>query len=393
MKTSKESKPGFSLITFSHTLIHIFPATLAPLLPLIRAEFGLSYTKVGIVTFVLSLCWAFSGIPAGVISGKIDRIKMFFFTFLVVGTFAILLSLVTTFLGVLTVLILLFLSVGFFHPPAYSFMTDRYTEKKGRTVGIFEVGGSTGILVAPLIAGVVGSWLGWRCVYTLWALPAFVTAFLFYQLFSNNELTDCRECNLNGKGGEKEVPQKKSLSHYPYLKTIYLTQGFFGFIAGGSISFLPLFLTDVHGFEVSSAGGILTLFLAGSAAGKMVGGRYSETLGAKKMAITGFLISCFFLLLIPFMPGFLLSIILFPAGVALSMILPGLFILVGETETSDLGLAYGIQLLAGAGLGAVSRLLCGIISDVLGIQYIFFFLAGVGFLATIFAYRYLEKAR
>jgi len=386
---NKGNNLGFPLITLSHTLIHIFPASLSPLFPLIREEFDLSYTKIGILSFVLSICWAFSGIPAGIASDKTDRTKLIVFMFLFVGIFSAALLPMHTFSGVLALLILLFLTIGIFHPPAYSFLSERYSKNRGRVIGIFEIGGSIGILVAPLVAGFVGSYLGWRYVYTLWALPAFAVAFLFYHLSLKNKITRKEKDKI--KINEKDPPGEKSLSHYPHFKVLFLTQGFFGFISGGSISFLPLFLTDIHKFEVSSAGGMLTLFLAGGAIGKLIGGKYSDVWDAKKVVELGFIITAFFLILVPTLSGSLLSIVFLPAGIAFFMILPAIFFLIGEVKTSDLGLAYGIQLLSGAGLGAISRLLCGVISDVVGIRYIFFLLAAVGFFATFFVYRYLER--
>lgn len=388
MRIKDDNKLRLGLITFSHALIHVFPASLAPLLPLMRVEFNLSYTAVGIVTFTLSLCWAFSGIPAGIVSDKTDRIKLILSMFLLTGIFSSAMILMSTLTGTLLILVLLFLSMGIFHPSAYSYLSDKYFKNKGKVFGIFEAGGSTGILIAPLVAGVVGSYLGWRYVYTLWAFPAFATAFLFYRFSLKNKLSDGGMEKSTKRKNNKEPSQKRELSHYySHLKTVSLAQGFFGFVGGGIVSFLPLFLTDVYKLSVSTAGGMLTLFLAGGLVGKMIGGRYSDIWGPRRIISIGFLITSFFLILVPLIPGFSLTLVLLPAGIAFFMILPALFVLTGKIKTTDLGLAYGIQLSSGAGFGAASKFLCGVISDVVGIQYIFFLLSAVAFFAAIFVIR------
>lgn len=66
------------------------------------------------------------------------------------------------------------------------------------------------------------------------------------------------------------------------------------------------------------------------------------------------------------------------------MALPALVFLTSELETTDLGLAYGIQLLIGNGSGALSQFLCGLVGDILGIEYIFFLLSAVAFSGGIF---------
>lgn len=159
MSSDKIDKSSFFLITFSHGLLHVFQGSLAPLLPLIRAEFGLSYTAGGILTLTLSLCCAFSGISAGVVADKTDKTKVILSTFLLIGIFSSIMILTSAFLSVLLSLIFLFVSIGLFHPPAYSYLTDKYSEGKGETFGVFETGGSVGILISPVVAGAVGSFL------------------------------------------------------------------------------------------------------------------------------------------------------------------------------------------------------------------------------------------
>jgi len=390
MEANNTNKLRFILLTFSHALTHVFPASLAPLLPLIRAEFDLSYTGVGILTFILSLFWAFSSVPAGVASDKTDRIKLILSMFLLVGIFSSTLILISTLPGVLLLLILLFLSTGIFHPSAYSYLSDSYSKVKGKVFGIFEAGGSAGVLIAPLVAGVAGSYFGWRYVYTLWAVPAFAMAFLFYRFSLKNKLKVVKTNKGNEKKMIKESLPERGLFYYLHFKAIYLAQGLFGFVVGGSVSFLPLFLTDVHKLSVSTAGGMLTLFLAGGLVGKMIGGRYSDIWGPRRIIETGFLITSFFLILVPLIPGFLLILVLFPAGIAFFMILPALFVLTGKIKTTDLGLAYGIQLLSGAGFGACSRLLSGVISDLVGMEYIFFLVSAAAFFGAIFTHFYLR---
>lgn len=390
MEANNTNKFRFTLLTFSHALTHVFPASLAPLLPLIRAEFDLSYTVVGILTFTLSLCWAFSSIPAGMASDKIDRMKLILSMFLLVSIFSSTMILISTLPGVLLLLILLFLSIGIFHPSAYSYLSDRYSKEKGKVFGIFEAGGSIGVLIAPLVAGLVGFYFGWRYVYTLWAIPAFTMAFLFYRFSLKNKLRDVKTNKGNEKKMIKESLPERGLFHYLHFKAIYLAQGFFGFVVGGSVSFLPLFLTDVRKLSVSTAGGMLTLFLAGGLVGKMIGGRYSDIWGPRRIIGIGFLITSFFLILVPLIPGFLLILVLLPAGIAFFMILPALFLLTGQIKTTDLGLVYGIQLLSGGGFGACSSLVSGVISDLAGLEYIFFLLSAVAFFAAIFTHFYLR---
>jgi len=379
MSLKETDKSFFLLITFSHGLLHVFPSSLSPLLPLIRTEFGLSYTAVGILTLIVTLCWAFSSLPAGILADKINRTKIVILTFLLAGVFSGAMTFASTFLSALLILIFLFLSIGLFHPPVYSCLTYKYPQNKGKIFGIFEMGGSVGILAAPLFAGIISFYLGWRYAFTLLAPPAFVLAFLFYRQLQKDKLKNNEE-----EHSEIENLKRKTLSHFiPRLRKIYIAHGFFGFTIGGTVSFIPLFLIDVRGFSVSSAGGMLSLFLAGGLVGKIIGGKYSDSRGAGEVIIVGFIITSIFLFLIPFLSGLFLVVLLLLVGVSFFMILPSLFILTGEVKTTDLGLAYGIQLLSGSGSGALSKLFAGLVSDTVGIQYVFFSLSTIALFAGI----------
>lgn len=380
----KETDRFLFLVIFSNGLLHVLKISLAPLLPLMQAEFGLSYTKVGILTSILTLCGASSGIFAGIVADKADKIKVILSVLLLISIFSATMVLTSTFLTALLFLIFLYISIGLFLPPIYSYMARRYLETRGKIFGIFETGGSVGVLIGPITAGVISSYLGWRWVYTLWALPIFAIAYLFYRFSLKNRVRSKRE-DRDDEIDKKELLNRKSLSNFlPRLKIIFLAQGFFGFISGGTISFLPLFLKNVHNFSVGNAGGVLTLFLAGGMAGKMIGGKYSDIWNPKKVITVAFLTTSLSLFLVPLISSFSLVIVLLFAGVTLFMALPALAFLTSELKTADLGLAYGIQFLIGNGSGAFSNFLSGLIGDVFGIEYIFFLLSAVAFSAGIF---------
>jgi len=385
-------KAVFFLITFSHALVHIVPASLSPLLPFIREEFRLSYTYVGILTFILSLCWAFSSIPAGIIADRVNKNKLLLFIFASLGFLSVSIAFMSTFSGVVLILIFLSLSVGFFHPPAYTYISRVFSSERGKTIGAFETGGSLGVLIAPLVAGLVGSYFGWRYVYTLWAVPSFAVAFIFYtyRLSLLKEEIPAKDGKVNKTSSFSHTGEKSTAGSS--LKIIYLAQGFFGFISGGSVSFLPLFLTDVHKLSPVVAGGMLTMFLAGGVVGKIVGGRYSDILGARKVIVLGFFFTFLFLVLASFLKGLFLIPALILAGISLFMILPALFVFTSQVALVDLGLAYGIQILSGSGFGAFSRIIAGVVSDFLGIRYVFFLLSFFAFFSALFLQVYLKDA-
>ena len=73
----RENRSGnLSLIMGSHGFVHIFFISLAAILPLIRLEFGLSYTQIGAFTFALGVIVAVASIPMGFISDRVNKLRL-----------------------------------------------------------------------------------------------------------------------------------------------------------------------------------------------------------------------------------------------------------------------------------------------------------------------------
>ena len=106
----------------------------------------------------------------------------------------------------------------------------------------------------------------------------------------------------------------------------------------------------------------------------------------------GFFFTFLFLVLASFLKGLFLIPALILAGISLFMILPALFVFTSQVALVDLGLAYGIQILSGSGFGAFSRIIAGVVSDFLGIRYVFFLLSFFAFFSALFLQVYLKDA-
>jgi MFS family permease len=125
----------FWLMSGSHALIHLFPSTLAPLLPLIRDEFSLSYTLVGVVGFLPSLGCALAVVPAGLLADRVNRAGIISAALLSAGVAAGIMLTVSGVGQMLLVLLAFSVAVGTFHPAAYSYLSARYSGARGRFCG------------------------------------------------------------------------------------------------------------------------------------------------------------------------------------------------------------------------------------------------------------------
>ena len=376
----KKFVPGkLSFFSVAHGLVHMITGTLAPVLPLIRNDFNLSYTLIGVFTLILSLTLGIASIPAGVISERVNRFKFISLMFCLIGIICTLLFLKTGLWITLSLLTLLFLCFSAFHPSAQICLFHEYPQKKGTVFGVYESGGNFGLFLAPFVAGFISSQFGWRAVYLIWAIPIFIFSLLIYLVFrKEQEFVNISDLSIKGEiyRGIGALFKRQELG------TIFLIQANAGLL-WAIIIFLPLFLVDKRGFSIENAGLVLSLFILTGALGKMLGGKLADQWGRKRV-----LFCCFTLLVplyisIPFTFGFMSILFLLLLSLVFFMVIPVLLTSVTFFSREGLGFNYGFLTLMGAGSSAISRLFCGLISDFLSMEMIFFMFAIIAMIGAI----------
>ena len=383
------------LLIASHGLVHGISAALPAVLPIIKSEFGLNYTEVGMISFSMGASLGIMGVFAGLLSDKsgdklLEILGWSIFSSAVISIFAVF---ARNFLAVLLFFTLLGIFLSFYHPFSLSFIARAFKERRGRAFGTHEIGANLGLASAPALAGALAPSLGWRTFFAFLAVPAFLAAILILRTASRARMTERegeRERACVRRAGERGVfdppPTQRNcccwwcefavflarLREQRSLLRLYLAECTFGFVVGGASTFIPLYLV-AKGFGVALAGSLTGAFLAAGAVGKYLGGVLSDALGGKAIPL-GFLFATPLFFVVPLLPNALAVPVLIIAGMTFPMSLSAIITGIGEQNTQR-GLSFGFLMLAGFGFGSISRPILGIASDILGIHSIFFILA------------------
>ena len=383
-ETKQRDVNSLQLLMPSHAVIHLFLVSLGAILPLIRSEFGLSYTQIGILAFSLSALSTVGSVPMGFISDRMNQLRLISYMFFVMAALAPLLLLTRNVVLLFLLLGLLRLCMAIFHPAAQTHLSRRYSTKRGAVFGLFEVGGSLGMIIAPSLAvGIAYVW-GWESVYAAYALPSLLLAFGILRVTQGRAyLSD----NSKSKSAVRFREGLKTILSSRRLRLIFGTQGAYACIFAVTLSYFCIFLVDLHEFTVLRASYLLTLLLCGGVLGRFVGGRTSDRWGRNRIMGLSFALLVPFLLLFSFVQGWpVLAVLSFFFGLILHMILPVITASIGDHATGEVGLTYGMQSLVGSGCGSMCSLLAGILADVFGITVIFLFLTGACFVGLACTY-------
>ncbi len=375
----------------SHAVIHLFFVSLGVLLPLIRSELGLSYTQIGILAFSLSALSAVASVPMGFIADRTNQLRIISYMFFVIAALAPLLLLARSVALLFLLLGLLRLCMAIFHPAAQTHLSRRYPTKRGAVFGLYEVGGSLGMIIAPSLAvGIAYVW-GWESVYAAYALPSLLLAFGILRVTQGRAYLSS---NSNSKSAVRFREGLRTILGSRRLKLIYGTQGAYACVFAVTLSYFSIFLVDLHEFTVLHASYLLTLLLCGGVLGRFVGGRTSDRWGRNRVIGLSFTVLVPFLFLFSFLQGWpVLAVLSFFFGLILHMILPVITAAIGDYATKEIGLTYGMQFLVGAGCGSVCSLFAGILADVFGVAVIFLFLIGACFVGLACTYLLASENR
>jgi FSR family fosmidomycin resistance protein-like MFS transporter len=159
--------PLFVLAHFTH---HLLTALATPLLPFIRDEFNLSYTRAGLLASAFSLAYGLAQLPAGWLADRIGRRTLITIGICGVALAGFLIGLSRTYLLLILLLVLIEIAGGSYHPAAPPLVAAATEPRnRGRALGFHMVHGSASHFLSPLIG--VASTSGWLFPPLSSALP------------------------------------------------------------------------------------------------------------------------------------------------------------------------------------------------------------------------------
>ncbi len=378
-ETGKNAQLVPALIPFIvlHGLMHILATTLPALSPLVKAEFQLSNTMIGMLSFAFASAIGFGSILSGMLSDRYDGIRLISLGFFSTAILSALLLLSRDFFSLTLIFIIMGFFLSFYHPSALSHITNSFKIKRGRTFGVHETGASIGIAITPLIAAFICFYAEWRFVYIFWAFPTIVFAFLLFKMMKEGGrmkrrfLYDAR-ATVNGNDVKLRAFLRQTISTGS-IRRIYVIEGLFGFVFGGSLTFIPIFLNEAEGLSPEIAVMLTCVFTAGGAIGKFVGGHFSDLVGERKVMAYGFFLVAPLFFVVPFLPLLWAIMALALAGLIFPTVLPAIIATISrEVPPSRTGMAFGLLMFAGFGFGSASRIILGLVSDSFGISAVFY---------------------
>jgi MFS family permease len=271
--------PLFILAHFTH---HVITAIAAPLLPLVRSTFTLSYTRAGLLLSAFTLAYGLGHLPSGWLSDRVSPIIMIFIGTAGVGIAGLLFGLAPVFPLLIVAAVLIGLAGSGYHPAAsYLIATTSKPEQRGRALGVHVIGGSSSYFLAPLLAGGIAAAIGWRGTFVSLSIPTILLGTAMALLLRRASANRGVEKNESSLGDKK----RGGFRFWAWFTSFLVLSALSGSLVGSAIGFIPLVLVDDYGIREETAAGLLAIIYSGGFWVAPLSGYLSDRIGRIRLLI------------------------------------------------------------------------------------------------------------
>jgi FSR family fosmidomycin resistance protein-like MFS transporter len=354
-------------VAFVHLLNDLVQALLPSIYPMLKEQFSLSFTEVGLITLTFQCTASMLQPWIGLYTDRrpIPFLLPAAMCFTLAGI--LMLSVVSTFPALLVASALIGIGSSAFHPEASRVARMASGGRLGFAQSLFQVGGNTGSALGPLLAAgiVVGRAQGNIAWFSLFAVVAIAVLYRVSHWYKEHLLTFKRKA---GAGHGPKLSRKQVLGALGVLALLVFSK----YIYMSSLtSYYTFYLIEKFSLPVASTQLYLFLFLAAVAAGTFLGGPIGDRIGRKRVIWISILGAAPFTLALPYANLFWCAVLTVIIGFVISSAFSAIVVFAQELVPGNVGMISGIFFGLMFGISGISAAAMGKLADVAGIGFVF----------------------
>ncbi|MFZ5823375.1 MAG: MFS transporter [Bacillota bacterium] len=348
------------ILSLVHGVVDINAGAIISLLPLLREEYGLSYTMVGMTPLLFSLTSSFTQPIFGYISDRAQLRWLLPLSLALAGVGFAAVGFMSSYGLVLMAVITSALGIAAFHPEGAHAAHHLSGGRRAMAMAIYNVGGNLGFAVGPVYAGLLIDLGGVRGTGWAVVLPLLLALYIIRLL----PRWQAQEQSSPGKAlRREELPATNWLGTGLLTLLVVLRS----VINLGVVAYVPFFWIDVLGNDPKTAGLVQMTYLISGVFGTLLGAPLADRFGTKKVLVGSFMLLLPLQLALPYLEGWLMLACLFLSGFVVVSTFTTTLVMTQEYMPRSLGLAAGLNLGLAFGMGGVGAMLLGMVADRWGV--------------------------
>ena len=367
-------------LSLSHMLNDVIQSLLPAVYPILKENYALSFTQIGVITLVFQVTASLLQPLVGIYTDAKPQ------------PYSLPLGMASTLIGLLTlayahsfaVILLGAALVGtgssIFHPESSRMARIASGGRHGFAQSVFQIGGNVGTALGPLLAAWIilpngQKSIAWFAAVAILAILVLSAVGRWYQ---TNHLGKARSGSLSASPFDKRtvafsvaVLIMLVFSKYFYMAAIH--------------SYYTFYLIEKFGLSTQSAQMHLFLFLGAVAVGTFAGGALGDTFGRKRVIWGSILGVLPFTLALPYADLIWTEILSVMIGLVLASGFPAIIVYAQELLPGRPGMIGGLFFGLAFGMGGLGAAVFGLLADAKGIEYVYHaasFLPALGMLTA-----------
>ena len=378
------------LLSFGHLVSHWYIGVLMLVTPLIKQDFSLSFTEVGLIITLRSLAGALGNTTSGIIVDLLGRpltILAISSTGLALCWFGVGFVYFYPFLLLLLPLATLFSNL--WHAPAMSVLSTTYQERRGLALGVHGSAANLGQSISPLVVAFLITAFGWRTAVKAQILPGTVLAVLLILFLPKIGTTQFKK---KAMGDFLELVKNRLLKNKELLLITMMSS--FRTMGQRCIeTYLPLYFAVQLGLNTVWVGLYLSVLTFSSTFPEPLIGWLSDRIGRRSILWISLTLSGLSVIAITMVPAggpLLVSVALL--GLFHYSLRPIIFAFALDVTPPEIGATTISYVFTwNQAISAISPLVGGFLADALGIQYALYFVTLLSLTSAVFAGVIKEK--
>jgi MFS transporter, FSR family, fosmidomycin resistance protein len=355
-------------ISFSHFLNDMLQSLIVAIYPLLKGTFSLNFVQIGLITLTYQLCGSLFQPLIGSYTDRHPQAHSLSvgMTFSLVGLLT--LAFAPTYPLIVLGAGLIGTGSAIFHPESSRIARLASGGRHGLAQSIFQVGGSTGSAIGPLLAALIvlphgKESLAW---FGLVALLAIAVLWNVGGWYHRNHVAPATRGRASSAAGA--VPAGRIA--WPITILVILIFSKFFYLASIG-SYYTFFLIQKFHVSIESAQIHLALFLGATALGTLLGGPLGDRVGRKWIIWGSILGVAPFTLMLPYADLAWTGILSVVIGLVLASAFSSIVLYGQDLMPGRVGMVSGLFFGFAFGAGGLGAAVLGVVADHYGIEFIY----------------------